>query len=82
MGRCIMKIKIEIETPNEFERELIAAAGVIWSDFLSEIPDEVVERRGEVAWLAQTLLWDRRVVTNWLKASGAWDTMIRLRKVR
>ena len=77
-----MKIKIEIETPNEFERELLAAAGAIWSDILDGIPDEIVDRRGEVAHLARELGWDRRVVTSWLKASGAWDIMIRLRKVR
>ena len=77
-----MKIKVNITDPNAFERELIAAAGVIWSDFLNEIPDEIVDRRGEVAHLARELGWDRRVVTSWLKASGAWDIMIRLRKVR
>ena len=59
----------------------LAAAGAIWSDILSEIPDEVVERRGEVAWLSQTLLWDRRVVTNWLKCTGAWDEMLKFRKL-
>lgn len=76
-----MKIKINITDPNEFERELIAAAEVIWSDFLSEIPDKIIKHRGEVAWLARTQRCDRRIITTWLKITGAWETMLKLRKV-
>ena len=83
-----MKIKINITDPNEFERELIAAAGRIWIEkFLEEIPLEVVMKNQEATYLASRLEPDNRTyhrkIRTWWKISGVWERLseIRVRRV-
>ena len=82
-----MKIKIDITDPNEFERELIAAAGRIWIEkFLAQVPLEVVMKNQEATYLAARLEPNNRTyqrkIRTWWKISGVWEKLSEIRARR
>lgn len=81
-----MKIKINIDNPNAFERELIAAAGKIWEQLLAQVPLEVVMKNQEATYLAARLEPHNRTyhrkIREWWKVSGVWEKLSEIRERR
>lgn len=81
-----MKIKIDIEQPNIFEKQLLDAAGDIWLTMLKKVPLDVVREKREATYLAEQIEPQNRTfhrkIRTWWRVTEVWDILPQIRESR